>query len=132
MSGDLGRIESGHVAERDDRPVVRLEAVQGSLQVDEVDRVARVAATVRHLLGDRFLLAAGLLALLLSWVTTNGENLLFHTVQESAPTSTPAKAAPSRTARSHTRFRSHRSATRNQSPAERALVSAAKDLPLPR
>ncbi len=37
---------------------------------------------LRRALGDRFVVAAGLLALLLSWVSTNGENLLFHFVQE--------------------------------------------------
>jgi AAA family ATP:ADP antiporter len=41
------------------------------------------SSSLRHVLGDRFVLAAGLLALLLSWATTNGENLMFHLVQES-------------------------------------------------
>jgi ATP:ADP antiporter, AAA family len=38
---------------------------------------------LRRVLGDRFVLAAGVLALLLNWATTNGENLLFQLVQES-------------------------------------------------
>jgi AAA family ATP:ADP antiporter len=33
-------------------------------------------------IGDRFVLAAGMLALFLSWASTNGENLLFQVVQE--------------------------------------------------
>lgn len=37
---------------------------------------------LRRLVGDRFVLAAGVLALLLSWATTNGENLLFQIVQD--------------------------------------------------
>ncbi len=40
------------------------------------------AASLRRLAGDRFVLAAGLLALLLSWAATNGENLLFQIVQD--------------------------------------------------
>jgi len=37
---------------------------------------------LRRVVGDRFVLAAGMLALLLSWASTNGENLLFQVVQE--------------------------------------------------
>ena len=45
---------------------------------------ARAAATptLRRVIGDRFVLAAGLLALFLSWASTNGENLLFQVVQD--------------------------------------------------
>ncbi len=37
---------------------------------------------LRRIVRDRFVLAAGVLALLLSWATTNGENLLFQIVQD--------------------------------------------------
>jgi AAA family ATP:ADP antiporter len=37
---------------------------------------------LRRLVSDRFVLAAGILALLLSWASTNGENLMFHVVQQ--------------------------------------------------
>src|SRR5207249_1948388 len=39
---------------------------------------------LRRVLGNRFLRAAGLLALLLSWASTNGDNLLFQVVQQRA------------------------------------------------
>ena len=52
----------------------------------------------------------------------------FHTVHIVALTRTPAKAAASRAQRIGTTSRIQRSATRNQSPAESALVSAAKRL----
>src|SRR5690242_7563791 len=45
-----------------------------------------------------------------------------------APTSTPANAATRRGSFIGTTFRSHRSATRNHSPDERALVTAANRL----
>jgi AAA family ATP:ADP antiporter len=45
---------------------------------------ARTRAGLRHVVSDRFVLAAGMLALLLSWASTNGENLLFQAVQEGA------------------------------------------------
>ena len=48
-------------------------------------RAARPAARpidLRRIVSDRFVLAAGVLALLLSWATTNGENLLFQIVQD--------------------------------------------------
>jgi hypothetical protein len=53
----------------------------------------------------------------------------FHTVNEVAPTSAPAKAAPIRAHRtSGTMSRRNRSATRNSRPAARALVTAANRL----
>jgi AAA family ATP:ADP antiporter len=48
-------------------------------------RIAAPAAATpsfRRVVGDRFVLAAGILALLLSWASTNGENLLFQVVQD--------------------------------------------------
>jgi AAA family ATP:ADP antiporter len=42
----------------------------------------RRRASLRNVVSDRFVLAAGILALLLSWATTNGENLLFQIVQD--------------------------------------------------
>ena len=44
LGGDLGRIEAGDVAERDEAAVVGIEATQRTLEVDEVDGVGRVAA----------------------------------------------------------------------------------------
>ena len=52
----------------------------------------------------------------------------FHTVQLMAPTSVPAAAAEYRAHATGTTARSHRSATRNQSPAAAALVTAANRL----
>src|ERR1043166_8938124 len=52
----------------------------------------------------------------------------FHTVHEVAPTSTPAKAAAQRTHRTLMMGWSQRSATRNQRPEARALVTAANRL----
>ncbi len=43
---------------------------------------ARSRASFRRIVSDRLVFAAGVLALLLSWATTNGENLLFQVVQE--------------------------------------------------
>ncbi len=40
------------------------------------------ATSLKRVMSDRFVLAAGVLALLLSWATTNGENLLFQVVQD--------------------------------------------------
>jgi AAA family ATP:ADP antiporter len=45
---------------------------------------ARGRTGLRHVVSDRFVLAAGMLALLLSWAGTNGENLLFQAVQDGA------------------------------------------------
>lgn len=47
-------------------------------------RVVRpeASASLQRVLSDRFVLAAGMLALLLSWASTNGENLLFQIVQD--------------------------------------------------
>jgi AAA family ATP:ADP antiporter len=60
-------------------------------------RSRRQRGALTRLFGDRFLLAAGMLALLLSWASANGENLLFHVVQEAvaqdAAVATPNAAA---------------------------------------
>jgi AAA family ATP:ADP antiporter len=47
---------------------------------DLPDRAAESA--LRLVLGTRFLLAVGMITLILNWVNTNGENLLFRVVQE--------------------------------------------------
>jgi AAA family ATP:ADP antiporter len=52
---------------------------------------------------DRFVLAAGLLALLLSWATTNGENLMFHVVQESVAPATMTPGLDAAAALEHAR-----------------------------
>jgi hypothetical protein len=53
LGGDLARVEPGDVPERDEGSVVRLERVQCSFEVDEVDEIARIAAAVRRIVDDR-------------------------------------------------------------------------------
>ena len=60
-------------------------------------------ANFRRVVDDRFVLAAGLLALLLSWATTNGENLMFHVVQEGVAPATMTPGLDAAAALEHAR-----------------------------
>jgi hypothetical protein len=46
MAGDLGRVEAGDEPERQQSPVIGLHVGQRSLQIDQTDRVGRIAAGV--------------------------------------------------------------------------------------
>ncbi|MCC6765180.1 MAG: hypothetical protein IT293_10995 [Deltaproteobacteria bacterium] len=61
------------------------------------------AASLRRVVSDRFVLAAGMLALLLSWATTNGENLLFQVVQDGVAHATTASGVDGAAALEHAR-----------------------------
>jgi AAA family ATP:ADP antiporter len=66
--------------------IVLLRRAEGTAGTHAVPRSRTAGAAARRLLGraveNRFLVAAGMLALLFSWATTNGEHLLFHVVQQ--------------------------------------------------
>jgi AAA family ATP:ADP antiporter len=55
-------------------------ATETAQQADEPERDRRGALTL--VLGNRYLLAVALITVLMNWVNTNGENLLFRVIQE--------------------------------------------------
>ncbi|MCC6850170.1 MAG: hypothetical protein IT294_16865 [Deltaproteobacteria bacterium] len=61
------------------------------------------AASLRRVVSDRFVLAAGMLALLFSWTTTNGENLLFQIVQDGVARAAEAPGVDGVAALAHAR-----------------------------
>jgi AAA family ATP:ADP antiporter len=63
----------------------------------------RRRASLRNVVSDRFVLAAGILALLLSWATTNGENLLFQIVQDGLARGAAAPGVDAALALEHSR-----------------------------
>ena len=85
--------------------VVLVRAADGADAARERPRPARAADRGRARgrgAGHGFVLAAGMLALLFSWATTNGENLLFHVVQEAVARDAAAAGLGAAAARVHT------------------------------
>lgn len=88
-------------------PLLLATALAESAARSFADLVRHAPAKRRPSLGrvfnDRFVLAAGMLALFLSWAGTNGENLLFQIVQDGVARTGTAAAVGSSAALEHAR-----------------------------